>query len=232
MTKSRSHNTSHKTPSANRAVDASNPLAIALLLAMALVVGLSILAHQTAKKVLPPARSVTNQLVPTVWAPPTVDRRITTERFSPQVFVASSNAYDPADVSRIYRPNGTFSGWVGPAGSLPPNIRSLPDLSQGLAPVSGENGTRYGDISPLTGRPKTVYVNGYSRSDGTYVSSHWRSPPGASASGPSAYNSSGVAGNGSYYGQISSQTGLPKTTYVRSYTRRDGTYVQAHYRSR
>ena len=34
------------------------------------------------------------------------------------------------------------------------------------------------------------------------------------------------------YGQISKVTGLPRTTYVRGYTRRDGTYVQPHYRSR
>jgi hypothetical protein len=41
----------------------------------------------------------------------------------------------------------------------------------------GENGSCYGDISAATGRAKTVFVNGYSRSDGTYVRSHYRSPP-------------------------------------------------------
>ena len=40
-----------------------------------------------------------------------------------------------------------------------------------------ENGSCYGDISYGTGRPKTVFVNGYYRSDGTYVRSHYRSPP-------------------------------------------------------
>lgn len=34
------------------------------------------------------------------------------------------------------------------------------------------------------------------------------------------------------YGAISSETGLPKTTYVRPYTRKDGTQVRGHYRSR
>ena len=34
------------------------------------------------------------------------------------------------------------------------------------------------------------------------------------------------------YGEISMVTGRPRTTYVRGYTRRDGTYVQPHYRSR
>ena len=41
-----------------------------------------------------------------------------------------------------------------------------------------------------------------------------------------------VAENGSYYGQVSTNTGRPKTVYVRGYYRRDGTYVRAHYRSR
>lgn len=36
---------------------------------------------------------------------------------------------------------------------------------------------------------------------------------------------------GSCYGQISTVTGNARTTYVRGYTRRDGTYVGAHYRS-
>lgn len=35
----------------------------------------------------------------------------------------------------------------------------------------------YGEISKLTGRPKTVHVNGYYRKDGTYVKPHYRSPP-------------------------------------------------------
>lgn len=41
----------------------------------------------------------------------------------------------------------------------------------------GENGSYYGQISEHTGRPKTVHVKGYYRKDGTYVRSHYRSPP-------------------------------------------------------
>ena len=41
-----------------------------------------------------------------------------------------------------------------------------------------------------------------------------------------------IAENGSYYGQISEYTSRPKTVYVRSYFRRDGTYVRSHFRSR
>jgi hypothetical protein len=40
-----------------------------------------------------------------------------------------------------------------------------------------ENGSRYGDISAATGRPKTVAVRSYYRKDGTYVRGHYRSPP-------------------------------------------------------
>jgi len=40
-----------------------------------------------------------------------------------------------------------------------------------------ENGSCYGDISSETGRPKTVYVRGYTRRDGTYVRGQYRSPP-------------------------------------------------------
>lgn len=46
-------------------------------------------------------------------------------------------------------------------------------------PISGagcaENGSCYGDISNINGMPKTTHVNGYFRSDGTYVRGHYRS---------------------------------------------------------
>ncbi len=47
----------------------------------------------------------------------------------------------------------------------------------GTHPFVAENGSRYGALSEYTGQPKTVYVNGYYRSNGTYVRSHYRSPP-------------------------------------------------------
>ena len=43
------------------------------------------------------------------------------------------------------------------------------------APLCAENGSCYGDVSPLTGNPKTVPVQGYYRRDGTYVRGHYRS---------------------------------------------------------
>jgi hypothetical protein len=44
-------------------------------------------------------------------------------------------------------------------------------------PTCAENGSCYGDLSALTGRPKTVHVRGYYRKDGTYVRGHYRSRP-------------------------------------------------------
>lgn len=38
-----------------------------------------------------------------------------------------------------------------------------------------------------------------------------------------------VAENGSYYGQLN-KYGIPKTVHVRSYLRKDGTYVRSHFR--
>lgn len=54
-------------------------------------------------------------------------------------------------------------------------------LSPPPAPAStprfgcSESGSCYGDISPATGRPKTVHVPGYFRKDGTYVRGHYKS---------------------------------------------------------
>ena len=44
-------------------------------------------------------------------------------------------------------------------------------------PGCGENGSCYGDLN-ASGVSKEVFVNGYYRSDGTYVRSHYRSRPG------------------------------------------------------
>jgi len=47
----------------------------------------------------------------------------------------------------------------------------------GTNPYVAENGSYRGQISRYRGRPKTVYVRGYYRRGGTYVRSHYRSPP-------------------------------------------------------
>jgi len=51
------------------------------------------------------------------------------------------------------------------------------DYKNRLVPFVAENRSHYGQISKNTGRPKTVYVRGYYRKDGTYVRSHYRSRP-------------------------------------------------------
>jgi hypothetical protein len=61
------------------------------------------------------------------------------------------------------------------SGSLAPS--TVAPLSKLLPPGCAENGSCYGDTSVLTGRPKTVAVSGYFRSNGTYVRGHYRSAP-------------------------------------------------------
>ena len=45
------------------------------------------------------------------------------------------------------------------------------------------------------------------------------------------HTGSAIAENGSYHGEPN-KVGIPKTVRVRGYYRKDGTYVQGHYRSR
>jgi hypothetical protein len=58
--------------------------------------------------------------------------------------------------------------------------RLSPTIGNSLTPSGkpfvGENGSYYGEPN-ASGVPKTVYVNGYFRKDGTYVRSHYRSSP-------------------------------------------------------
>jgi hypothetical protein len=80
---------------------------------------------------------------------------------------------------------------------------------------------------------------------GSWYSSSYLSPSLSSrySSAPSSgYSYSGscssgitsplIAENGSYYGQISENTGKPKTVHVNGYYRKDGTYVRGYYRSK
>lgn len=62
-----------------------------------------------------------------------------------------------------------MGAWANGQAVATPN-NSRPPSSYGCA----ENGSCYGDISPLTGNPKTIHVDGYFRSDGTYVRGHFR----------------------------------------------------------
>ena len=70
---------------------------------------------------------------------------------------------------------------AAPLLELPPSLSldsGLPTTKWSTAsPSCTESGSCYGDISPATGSPKTVHVNGYYRKDGTYVRPHYRSPP-------------------------------------------------------
>lgn len=57
-------------------------------------------------------------------------------------------------------------------------------------------------------------------------------PQPSPSSIPTTTPRGGCAENGSCFGDVSSLTGRPKTTYVRGYYRKNGVYVRSHYRSR
>lgn len=71
---------------------------------------------------------------------------------------------------------GASSAWSRPGGTSPQCYSTDPSPQPSFtAPHCAENGSCYGDISSITGRPKTVAVRGYYRKDGTYVRGHYRS---------------------------------------------------------
>lgn len=57
------------------------------------------------------------------------------------------------------------------------DLNNLPTWNKSQYPRIGcaENGSCYGDISKINGMSKTIRVEGYYRSDGTYVRGHYRS---------------------------------------------------------
>ncbi len=96
----------------------------------------------------------------------------------------------------IYPASGSTGSWgvlaladgtVVPASIIYPAVPAITSIQPSIVPPTiapspgyypcAENGSCYGDISTLTGRPKTVSVRGYYRSDGTYVRGHYRSSP-------------------------------------------------------
>lgn len=68
-----------------------------------------------------------------------------------------------------------YSPPTPPAYSPPAYLSPPPAPSPPPRYGCSESGSCYGDISPATGRPKTVYVPGYFRSDGKYVRGYYRS---------------------------------------------------------
>lgn len=87
----------------------------------------------------------------------TLEKRLSCEDRVVQLYIVD---YQPG--SNNYYSRSTFYPRVYPA------------IYTGL-PLCGENYSCYGDISNITGRPKTTYVRGYFRRNGTYVRSHYRS---------------------------------------------------------
>lgn len=63
------------------------------------------------------------------------------------------------------------SEFIAPLISIPRTPLPAPSF----IPSCAENNSCYGDISNITGKSKTVNVNGYYRRDGTYVRGYYRS---------------------------------------------------------
>jgi hypothetical protein len=55
------------------------------------------------------------------------------------------------------------------------NITAAPALLPPIGLGCAENGSCYGDTSNINGTPKTNHVNGYFKSNGTYVRGYYRS---------------------------------------------------------
>jgi predicted small lipoprotein YifL len=84
----------------------------------------------------------------------------------------------PAPVDDAEDYGGGETGTAAAAApSSPSATGSRSSVEERNAPPVAENGTYYGEISPATGRAKTVHVEGYYRRDGTYVRGHYRSAP-------------------------------------------------------
>lgn len=94
----------------------------------------------------------------------------------------------------------------------------LEDIRQRYETALEDIGTRYSAAQLSYARSRSQ-ANSYSEAKRSNLYVNWEYKPH-------------VAENGSYYGQISSITHLPKTISVSGYYRRDGTYVRGHYRSR
>ena len=103
--------------------------------------------------------------------------------------------------------------------------------SQGVMVAQGAS-----QVQPTYSGTGATYNPVYGSSEGQAITAQ------ATPSYPPSYQSSTVLGgyrgssggcqSGNYYGATSCITGLPKTTHVRSYYRKDGTFVSSHYRSR
>lgn len=156
-----------------------------------------------------------------------------------QIYSATDDTYLKSSISQTlsYYKNSELipsPTWI--AKRFPP-LESTYKPTSLFKPLIAENGSYYGQTCDNTGLPKTIYVSGYYRADGTYVRSYYRSKSSGDPTYASPYISHTpthplTAENGSYYGEISKTTGNPKTVHVNGYYRKDGTYVRGHYRSK
>jgi hypothetical protein len=102
---------------------------------------------------------------------------VTEERSRPRKAAKDSEAA-PAPTSGTEDISGNETGTAGLASPASSSVTENDAADEERnTPAVAENGSYYGEISPATGRPKTVNVRGYYRKDGTYVRGHYRSAP-------------------------------------------------------
>lgn len=100
---------------------------------------------------------------------------------SDQAAAATSGAASPSssDAAQVAvmppQPSTQAQTYQPPTYQPQPTYHPTYQPSIPSAGLCAENGSCYGDISNLTGKPKTVAVRGYYRKNGTYVRGHYRS---------------------------------------------------------
>lgn len=131
--------------------------------------------------------------------------------------------------------NGSSESTAGPASAAASEETDSANRENPASTNSLSTSTKSRVVQPITLSSRTSADNedtqqSYSSTSVESPSRSYNSPSYISPSIAPAYKPS-VAENGSVYGEISERTGRPKTVYVRSYTRRDGTYVRSYWRS-
>lgn len=125
---------------------------------------------------------------------------------------------EPMDHDEDYYPD-TQSAYLVSNSAQAPAVQTADATSADSALEDAANAADAAANEVAATAPATTYQSTNATPTYSYV------PPAAGASSTKC-ESLGC------YGQISAVTGLPRTTYVHGYTRKDGTYVRPYYRSR
>lgn len=147
---------------------------------MLLPILLGVLIFAQAPKPKPAPKHAPSALAPIVLSPDytrvtalitRLEEMLETQRTPSQTGLRNSPATDSWAEFRQVSPAPKSTAAVTARAPPLPTTHTLPART-------AENGSYYGQPN-TNGVPKTVYVDGYYRSDGTYVRGHYRSSPGS-----------------------------------------------------